>query len=177
MPVAREVAHERSARIFRARGGLGLPLAAGGAFQRRNFALAAAAAEAFLGRPLDGDAVAEAAARVTVAGRLEVISEEPLVILDGAHNGAGAAALADALPELVGERPLTAVISILDDKDAHAMLDALLPAAENVIFTRTSNPRALPPGTLGHLAVRPDALTVGEPRAPVERATDLAGRG
>jgi dihydrofolate synthase/folylpolyglutamate synthase len=177
MPIAREVAAERRARIFRARGDLGLPLAARGAFQRRNFALAAAAAQAFLERPLDGDAVAEAAAAITVAGRLEIISEEPLVILDGAHNGAGAAALADALPEIVGDRPLTAVISILDDKDAHAMLDALLPAAENVIFTRTSNPRALPPGTLAHLARRPDAITVGEPRAAVERAKDLAGPG
>jgi dihydrofolate synthase/folylpolyglutamate synthase len=175
MPVARRVAGERSARMFRARGDLGLALAARGAFQRRNFALAAASAGAFLGRPLDGDAVAEAAATVTVAGRLEVISQEPLVILDGAHNGAGAAALADALPEIVGDRPLTAVISILDDKDAHAMLDALLPAAENVIFTRTSNPRALPPGTLAHLAGRPDAVTVGQPQAAVERAKDLAG--
>jgi dihydrofolate synthase/folylpolyglutamate synthase len=177
MPVAREVAAERRARIFRARGDLGLPLAARGAFQRRNFALAAAAAQAFLERPLDGDAVADAAAAITVAGRLEIVAEDPLVILDGAHNGAGAAALADALPEIVGERPLTAVISILDDKDAHAMLDALLPAVENVVFTRTSNPRALPPGTLAHLAGRPDAVTVGDPQAAVERAKDLAGPG
>jgi dihydrofolate synthase/folylpolyglutamate synthase len=108
---------------------------------------------------------------------MEVVGNDPLVILDGAHNGAGAAALADALPELVGDRPLTAVISILDDKDAHAMLDALLPQAENVIFTRTTNPRALSPGTLMHLAGRPDAVTVGDPLAALERAKDMAGTG
>jgi dihydrofolate synthase/folylpolyglutamate synthase len=175
VPVAREIAAERHARMVTAERDLGVPLAAAGAFQRRNFALAAAAAEAFLERPLEPEAVAAAAAATTVAGRLEVVGNDPLVIYDGAHNGAGAAALADALPEIVGDRPLTVVISILDDKDAHAMLDALLPAAENVIFTRTSNPRALPPGTLAHLAGRPDAVTVGDPRAALEHAKDLAG--
>jgi dihydrofolate synthase/folylpolyglutamate synthase len=106
---------------------------------------------------------------------MEVVGEDPLVIFDGAHNGAGMAALADALPEVIGERPLTVVLSILDDKDAHAMLGALLPVAENVVFTRTSNPRALPPGTLAHLAARPDAVTVGDPKAALDRAKELAG--
>jgi dihydrofolate synthase/folylpolyglutamate synthase len=50
-----------------------------------------------------------------------------------------------------------------------------LPVADNVIFTRTSNPRALPPGTLLHLSERPDAVTVGDPRAALERAKELAG--
>ena len=175
LPIAREVAAEKHARLVTAERDLGIPLAAPGGFQRRNFALAAAAAEAFLEHPLDADAVAAAAAATTVPGRLEVIGHDPLVVLDGAHNGAGAAALADALPEVVGDKPLTAVISILDDKDAHAMLDALLPAAENVIFTRTSNPRALPPGTLAHLAGRLDAVVVGDPRAALEHAKELAG--
>jgi dihydrofolate synthase/folylpolyglutamate synthase len=112
-----------------------------------------------------------------VPGRMEIVGEDPLVIFDGAHNGAGMAALADALPEVIGDRPLTVVLSILDDKDASAMLETLLPAAENVIFTRTSNPRALPPGTLAHLAERPDAETVGTPKAALERAKELAGAG
>lgn len=177
VPVAREMAAERHARVVTAKRDMGVPVAAAGGFQRRNFAIAAAAVEAFLERPLDPDALAAAAAATTVPGRLEVVGHDPLVILDGAHNGAGAAALADALPELVGDRPLTVVISILDDKDAHAMLDALLPQAENVIFTRTSNPRATPPGTLLHLAGRPDAVTVGDPHLAKERAKDLAGPG
>ncbi|HEX4720002.1 MAG TPA: cyanophycin synthetase [Thermoleophilaceae bacterium] len=175
IPVAERVAEEKHARIVRAPRDLGLRQAARGSFQRHNFALAAATAEAFLGRPLDEHAVAEAAATVTVPGRMEVVRENPLVIFDGAHNGAGVAALADALPELIGDRPLTVVISILDDKDARVMLGALLPLAENVVFTRTSNPRALPPGTLAHLSERPDAITVGDPRAALERAKELAG--
>ena len=174
-PVAEQVADEMHARIVVARRDPGVTLAARGSFQRHNFALAAAAAEAFLGHPLDAQAVAEAAAAVTVAGRMEVVSEDPIVIFDGAHNGAGMAALADALPEVIGDRPLTVVLSILDDKDATAMLGALLPAADNVVFTRTSNPRALPPGTLAHLSERPDAITVGNPKAALERAKEIAG--
>ena len=80
-----------------------------------------------------------------------------------------------ALPEVIRGRPLTVVVSILDDKDARAMLGALLPQAENVVFTRTSNPRALSPGTLTHLAERPDAVTVGDPKLALERAKELAG--
>jgi dihydrofolate synthase / folylpolyglutamate synthase len=175
VPVARQVAEEKHARIVRATRDLGIPLAARGSFQRHNFALAAATAEAFLERPLDQQAVAEAAAAVVVAGRMEVVADKPLVVLDGAHNGAGMAALADALPEVIGERPLTVVLSILDDKDASAMLGALLPAVENVVFTRSSNPRALSPGTLAHLAERPDAITVGDPKLALERAKQIAG--
>jgi len=175
LPVAERVANEKHAGIVVAQRDAGVTIAARGSFQRHNFALALAAAEAFLGHALDGRAVADAAANVVVAGRMEVVGEHPLVIFDGAHNGAGVAALADALPEIVGERPLTVVISILEDKDARAMLDALLPLAENVIFTRTTNPRALSPGTLGHLADRPDAVTVGTPKAALARAKELAG--
>jgi dihydrofolate synthase / folylpolyglutamate synthase len=174
-PVAEHVAKEKHAHIVVAERETGVAMAARGSFQRHNFALALAAAEAFLGRPLDAPAVAEAAANLVVAGRMEIVGENPLVIFDGAHNGAGVAALADALPEIVGERPLTVVISILEDKDARAMLDALLPLAENVIFTRTTNRRALSPATLAHLAERPDAVTVGVPKAALARAKELAG--
>src|SRR4051794_38795388 len=177
VPVAEEVAREKHARIVRAQRDVGVPLAARGSFQRRNFALATATAEAFLERPLDHEAVAEAAAAVVVPGRMEIVADDPMVIFDGAHNGAGMAALTDALPEVIGERPLTVVVSILDDKDTRAMLGALLPLADNVVFSRTSNPRALPPGTLLHLAERADAVTVGDPKAALERAREVAGAG
>ncbi|NLT06583.1 MAG: dihydrofolate synthase [Solirubrobacterales bacterium] len=152
-----------------------------GAFQRRNFALACAAAEAFLGRALDPAAVASAAAETTVPGRMEVVADAPLTIHDGAHNPAGAAALADALGEVVGERrPLVAVVSVLDDKDAAEMLAPLLGVADRLVATRCANPRALSPGTLATLAAQlghPDAEIVSEPRAAVERARALAGTG
>jgi dihydrofolate synthase / folylpolyglutamate synthase len=74
-----------------------IPLRAAGRFQHGNFALAAAAAEAFLGRPLDERAVREAAAETVIPGRLEAVGERPLTLFDGAHNPSGAQALAVVL--------------------------------------------------------------------------------
>jgi dihydrofolate synthase / folylpolyglutamate synthase len=175
--VAEQVAAERHSTLARAPIEAGEPLRARGSFQRHNFAVARAAAEAFLGR-LDEDAVTRAAAEVEVPGRMQQVGEHPLVILDGAHNPAGAAALAEALPELVGPRRLVPVIGVLDDKDAAGMLRALLPLAEAVVFTRSANPRSLSPATLVALAGQlggPPAEAVADPRAALDRARELAG--
>jgi dihydrofolate synthase/folylpolyglutamate synthase len=154
-------------------------MAARGAFQRRNFALACAAAEAFLERPLDLGAVEAAAAETRIPGRLEVVSERPLTIYDGAHNPAGATALAAALPEVIASRrPLVLVISVLEDKAAADMLRPLLPLADHLVFTRCANPRALSPATLESLAQQlngPDAEVIPDPRVALQRARDLAG--
>ena len=95
-----------------------------------NFGLAAAAAEAFLGRPLDERALRAAASETVVPGRLEAVGERPLALLDGAHNPSGATALAASLPDVFGpRRPRVAVVGVLEDKDAAGMLETLLPHA------------------------------------------------
>jgi len=156
-----------------------LELRAAGAFQRTNFALAAAAAAAFLDRPLDPAAVRSAAAETGVPGRLEIVDRRPLTIHDGAHNPAGARALVAALGEVCeGRSPLVLVASVLDDKDVAGMLETLLPVAGRTVFTRCSNPRALSPGTLESLSKKlggPPAETVAGPRAAVARAREIAG--
>ncbi len=175
--VALRVARERHARIMRAVVDLGVTLRARGAFQRRNFALAAAAAQAFLGS-LDMSAVRQAGAEVEVPGRLQEVARDPLTLYDGAHNPAGARALAEALPEVIGGRPLTAVFAILDDKDAAGMLSVLLPLCERAVFTRSSNPRSLSPATLESLATKlggPPSERFGAPLAAIRRAQELAG--
>jgi dihydrofolate synthase/folylpolyglutamate synthase len=179
--VAERVAAERHARVVRAPLDRGpVPSRALGSFQRQNFAVARAAAEAFLGS-LDERAVAAAAAEVVVRGRLELVSSDgdgPLVFHDGAHNPAGAVALAEALPGVIGGRRLVAVMGVLDDKDAASMLSAILPLADAAVFTRTSNPRSLPAATLQALAAQvggPPSECVADPRAAVERARELAG--
>src|SRR4051812_2756420 len=171
-PVVADVVAARHATLVRAP-------AVPGSFQRRNFAVAEAAAEAFLGA-LDSAAVARAAAEVRVPGRLETVSSAgPLVLHDGAHNPAGAEALAAALPEVVGDRRLVGVIGVLDDKDAAAMLRALLPLCSAAVFTRSANPRSLPPATLQALAAQvggpAESECVADPRAAVERGVALAG--
>ena len=170
--VAERVAGERHARIVRAE-------AREGDFQRRNFSVAATAAEAFLGQPVQGVALERAAAETRVPGRLDVVAHDPLVVHDGAHNPAGTAALVEALPQVVGGRhPVVAVVSVLEDKDAAAMLAVLLPSCDRVVFTRCANPRVLSPATLDSLSRKlkgPPAETVPNPRAAVERARRLAG--
>jgi dihydrofolate synthase/folylpolyglutamate synthase len=177
--VAETVAAERGARIVRAPADPGVPVGAPGLFQRRNFALARAAAGAYLGR-LDEPAVARAATEVRVPGRLQVIAQDPVTIVDSAHNPDGIAALVQSLPEVAGPgaKRLVAVLSILDDKDAAGMLAGLLAVCQAVVFTSSQNPRALPPPTLQSLARQldgPPAEIVPDPQAALDRARQLAG--
>jgi dihydrofolate synthase/folylpolyglutamate synthase len=178
LAVARSVAFERGARVVQAGADPGVAVGAPGAFQRRNFAVAEAAAEAYLGR-LDADAVAAAAASVNVPGRLQVVGEDPLTLLDGAHNPDGIAALAESLPEITaGRERLVGVVSILDDKDAAGMLAVLAQVCDALIFTTSQNPRALPPPTLESLARQldgPGSEIVADPRVALARARELAG--
>jgi dihydrofolate synthase/folylpolyglutamate synthase len=182
------VAERRGATIVRAPAEppAGVELLARGAFQRRNFAVACAAAEALLGE-LDAGAVRAAAASTAVPGRFQVLAgsgDGTQVVLDGAHNAGGIAALADSLPEFLGGRPLVAVVSVLDDKDAAAMLAVLLALCTGVVFTANANPRALSPATLASLAGQVDAggwdgfiRVEADPRRAVALARELAGAG
>jgi dihydrofolate synthase/folylpolyglutamate synthase len=134
-----------------------------------NLGLAVAAAEAFLGRPVDP----RAAEDVRVPGRLERRAEHPLEIWDGAHNLAGVGYLLPRLPA----RQFTIVTSILADKDADAMLAALSAAGTTLVATQSSNARALPVETLAEHAR--DRFTtveaVQDPPAALARARELAG--
>jgi dihydrofolate synthase/folylpolyglutamate synthase len=151
------------------------PVAAAAAlpgYQQRNFAVAVAAAEALAG-PLDPARVAEVAAHVSVPGRMQIAGERPLTILDGAHNPSGIEALAAALPA----RDFVGVVSILDDKDAGAMLGALAARCRAVVCTAAPSPRALPPATLASLAgqLGMAAEVVADPHAALARGRALAG--
>jgi dihydrofolate synthase/folylpolyglutamate synthase len=181
---AQLVAARQNARIVRAPAELpaGLELGARGAFQRRNFAVACTAAEAYLGR-LE-PAPLRAAAATVVPGRFEVVgggADAAEIVLDGAHNAGGIEALAESLQDFLAGRPLVAVLSVLDDKDAAAMLAALLPLCAGAVFTANANPRALSPATLASLAGQVGAPPVtrveGDPRRAVALASELAGPG
>jgi dihydrofolate synthase / folylpolyglutamate synthase len=179
--VAQRVAAERDATIIVAGTDPGVPVAAPGAYQRRNFALAMAAAQAFLGA-LEPEAVAAAAADIRVPGRLQQIDSEPLTLVDGAHNADGMRALAESLPEITaGHHPVIALISILDDKDAAGMLKTLGAdevGIDGMVFTSSQNPRVLPPPTLQSLSRQlhgPPAEIIGDPFKALAHARKLAG--
>lgn len=134
--LAGRVAKERGAELVVAPEdpGEGIELRAAGRFQRRNFALACAAAEAFLGE-LDQKRVVEVAGSITIPGRLERVAERPPTFLDAAHNPDGAAALVESLAEVAVDRPVVACFAALADKDAPTMIRTLAPALEHIICT------------------------------------------
>ncbi len=133
----------------------GLNLPVHGAYQAENAALAVAAVEAFLGggkqRIMD-DVVRAAFADFSSPGRLQVVSREPLTILDAAHNPSGAESLAIALKQTFGSPYAIAVISVLADKNARGLLEALDDSFVEFVITQSSSPRALPAEELATLA-------------------------
>lgn len=161
LEIARAIAAERGARLLVADARDETMPPRRGGFQRRNFALARVAAETYLrslGIAPDAAAVCAAAESVTVPGRLQVLSDDPLTVLDGAHNPDAAAALVQALGQLPGAdglgegRPLGLVMGVLEDKDAAEMLRLLLPLCTRAWFTAPPSSRALSPAALQSLA-------------------------
>ena len=137
-----------------------------GVYQPGNALLAAAAA-----RELGAD---EGAIRAGLRGarwpgRFQIFRRDPLVILDGAHNPAGARALAASLRAYFPGRAVTFVIGVLADKDAGGILAALRPLAARVILTASANPRAAPPDALR--ALLPAGARVDTARSPQDALT------
>jgi dihydrofolate synthase/folylpolyglutamate synthase len=125
-----------------------------GAHQAQNAAVALAAVEAFVGgeEPLDDALVREAFATVTSPGRLEIIRRSPTIVLDAAHNPAGAEAMAAALEDSFRFAPLIGVVGVMADKDAEGLLAALEPHLEQVVVTQNSTDRSLPARDLAETA-------------------------
>ncbi|MFL5941769.1 MAG: bifunctional folylpolyglutamate synthase/dihydrofolate synthase [Gaiellaceae bacterium] len=141
---------------------------------RSNLALAVAAAESFLGRPVDP----HAADAVALPGRLERRGEQPLEVWDGAHNLAGIGWL---LPRLPPAPPggWMVVASILRDKRPGMMLEALSVLGPTLVATESSNDRTLPAAELAALGTahfeRVEAVSA--PASARARALELAGPG
>ncbi|EXF24459.1 dihydrofolate synthase [Nesterenkonia sp. AN1] len=131
-----------------------------GAHQAQNFAVAVAALEAFIGggdQELNIENLRLAAENISAPGRLETLRTGPSIIVDAAHNPAGVTASAQALKESFGLSRLVLVVGILQDKDAREMLTALYKEyeglVEDICFTQSTSPRAIPAGQLGSLAL------------------------
>ncbi|MEV5983688.1 folylpolyglutamate synthase/dihydrofolate synthase family protein [Streptomyces sp. NPDC052051] len=155
-----------------------------GAYQAHNAAVALAAVEAFFGvgsqrpEPLDGDTVRKAFATVSSPGRLEVVRRSPTVVLDAAHNPAGARATADAVTEAFDFSRLIGVVGVSGDKNARGLLEAFEPLCAEVVITQNSSHRAMDVDELAAIAVEvfgEDRVQV-EPRLPdaLEAAITLA---
>ena len=150
-----------------------------GAHQGDNLALALAAAEAFFDRPLDDELVAASLAELSVPGRFEVVGREPLIVLDGAHNPAGIAALTTTLQDDFAPVPVSIVVlGVLQGRDPEAMIEALeLTPYDVVICCTPPSPRALPAAELAEVvtAAGIEVEVVADVAQAVERARSLAG--
>ncbi|MEU0988426.1 folylpolyglutamate synthase/dihydrofolate synthase family protein [Streptomyces sp. NPDC005953] len=155
-----------------------------GAHQAHNAAVALAAVEAFFGigsqhaRTLDVDAVRKAFAAVSSPGRLEIVRRSPTVVLDAAHNPAGARATAEAITEAFGFSRLIGVVGASADKDVRGFLEAFEPVFAEVVVTQNSSHRAMDADALAAVAVEVfgDERVVVEPRLDeaLEAAVTLA---
>lgn len=127
-----------------------------GEFQAQNALIALAAVEVFLGegvpRSLHLPSVARGFAGATSPGRLEVVSAEPTVIVDAAHNPHGIAALACTLRETFDFDRVIGVVAVLADKDADGILAGLAQIVDEVVVTQTRSHRAADAQDLGELA-------------------------
>ena len=158
-----------------------------GAHQAGNAAVALAAVEAFLGSGgsagtgLDPDLVRDAFAHVDSPGRLEPVRRGPLVVVDAAHNPAGAAAAAEGLREAFPGTRLVGVVGVMADKDVEGILTELEPVLDEVVITAARGVRAMSADAVADVArgvfgedrvhVRPDLADA------VESAVALAETG
>ncbi|WP_446474108.1 bifunctional folylpolyglutamate synthase/dihydrofolate synthase [Actinomadura opuntiae] len=111
--------------------------------------------EAFLGGSegqLDPALVRSGFAKSASPGRLEVVRTGPTVLLDAAHNPAGMAATVATITESFGFTRLAGVLAVAADKDVAGILDQLEPVLEELVVTRNSSPRSLPPEELAEIA-------------------------
>ena len=139
-----------------------------GRHQVANAAVAVAAVEQLLGRPVAVDAVQEGLSSVRVPARIEVVARSPLVVIDGAHNPESCQALARTLHEELPPVAWTLVVGAFRDKDIAAMLAPFAGLAAKVIATAVDHERAARPDDLVRVIDR--VL----PGVPVSSAADVA---
>ena len=155
-----------------------------GEHQAHNAACALAATEAFLGGGrglLDPEVVRPALAGASSPGRLEVLRRSPTILVDAAHNPAGAEATAVAVAEAFAFPRLVGVVSVFADKDVRGILGAFEPVLAEVVVTGMASSRGMDVDELAALAVEvfgPDRVEVA-PRLDdaIEAAVTLAEEG
>ncbi|ATG55406.1 dihydrofolate synthase [Brachybacterium ginsengisoli] len=156
-----------------------------GEHQARNALLAVAAAEALLGdgrTALDGEMLSAALSSVTSPGRAEVVRQAPTVLLDAAHNPAGALTLVETVRENFRFTRTIGLVGILEEKDAEEILEVLEPLLDSVVISQSSSPRAIPADRLADLArdiFEDEDRVLEQANLPdaIQAAVDLAEEG
>jgi dihydrofolate synthase/folylpolyglutamate synthase len=151
-----------------------------GSYQVDNAALVLAACE-LIGKDnaaLTLNNIQEGLSKNLWPGRLEIVSDNPFIILDGAHNLAAARNLAKFMSTNLAGRVITLVVGILDDKPYKAMLKSLLTPVNRVILTRAKIDRALDPRKLYEAAknLKPDVAIISDVARAIKNAVETTPR-
>ncbi len=157
-----------------------LSLGVGGGFQYRNAALALLVLELLeeKGVGFSREAITQGFSDLLWPGRLEKLSSEPTIILDGAHNPFAMRSLARSIKEDFQFHQMILVLGIMADKDIRGMIREILPLADRVIYTRPAYYRAADPGYLMDTAGvcgKPGEVYLSV-REAIDRARSLAGK-
>ena len=151
-----------------------------GEHQLTNAATALTAIEVIkeLGIVIPTQAIYDGLAKTKWPGRLEKVYQNPSILIDGAHNAAGADALAHTIGTYFARDKVTVVLGILKDKEVDAVISRVCPLANTIIVTRPDNPRAMDPGELRTKALKYCDEVIVEPNISkaIDQGIDLAGQ-
>jgi dihydrofolate synthase/folylpolyglutamate synthase len=103
------------------------------------------------GYKIDGDKATEGLYNVSLAGRMEMICDDPRIMIDAAHNAASINALMHAIGQNIPYDSMVVVFGCNSDKDAEGMLRQLQYGADKVIFTRSNSAKAMSPQDLAEM--------------------------
>jgi dihydrofolate synthase/folylpolyglutamate synthase len=131
-----------------------------GRYAARNAAAGVVAFEALTGHALDPNTLHTGLASARTPGRLEVVAHEPAIVLDGAHNPDGAAALAEELPRFFRWDRLHVVLAVSANKDVAGVVSPIAPLADVVYATRNDSVRSAEPEVVEGAARVAGASTV-----------------
>ena len=171
-------------RIGRPRGGAPVEVALARAFEARNAATALVAAEALLAGPLPGEVVRAALDGLVVPGRAQVLSQDPLVVADVAHNPEAAATLRAVLDETLAARgapagPVVFVVGMTGARSPAGFLAPLVRPGDTVVACPTTgSPGAVDPAVVAADATALGAagIVAGSVEGAVAWALETAGR-
>ena len=137
-----------------------------GEYQQLNAAVALTAIEVAKeqGLEVSDGAIRDGLYKTKWPGRLEVVSRDPITIIDGAHNASGAEAFSRAIRGYFIDKKIVVLMGVLRDKDADSMVKSICPLSDQVVITRPDNPRAMDVYVLAekaskycdHITIEPD---------------------
>jgi len=130
-----------------------------------------------VGYVIPDEALRQGFERAIWPGRVEAAGKNPLVILDGTHNPAGAIALRDAVSPFLAGKKTVLLMGMMEDKDVAQVAAILAPLAERAVASRVDNPRAMDTKLLGEILGRYIPVQAAdEPKEALAQAKELAGQ-